>query len=323
MVTGGNCGMGFATARKLALLDATVVLACRNEGRAMLAVRAINDAVKAAGRKGSASFVRLDLNSLASVRACAAEVLAAYPRIDWLLNNAGAVTADGARTEEGLEAGFGSMHVGHFYLTKLLQDRLYETGAAAGGDPARLVRVINVASAGHAMTPPGGFDASLYEGDGEGDLRGEKVRGGMPSYARAKLANVLFTHELVRRWAAAYGGAEASRRALVTHTLHPGAVYTEVWRAVPAFIRPLFNAVARTVMRSEESAAELLCGLLLDERTGRESGWYADTFLGSHKCTRTSRDPRLGARLWEVSERLVADFEAGTATDDKATAPRK
>ena len=146
------------------------------------------------------------LCELDSVAQFAKELAERHPRIDYLVNNAGTSPMVGARTPDGLESGFGCMHLGHFTLTVELLPKLR---ASAPG-----VRIVNVAShAGvgaaqqaHLAHSVGGegdawwseyargwgaFDPSFYVGDGEGDLRGEKTDGGFPAYARAKLSNIL------------------------------------------------------------------------------------------------------------------------------------
>ena len=114
VVTGANTGIGFETARALADRGATVVLACRNPDKAEEAAARIGGAVEA---------VRLDLASLASVRAAAAVIGARHARVDLLINNAGLTGLKGV-TEDGFEMHFGVNHLGHFALTGLLLDRV-------------------------------------------------------------------------------------------------------------------------------------------------------------------------------------------------------
>jgi NAD(P)-dependent dehydrogenase (short-subunit alcohol dehydrogenase family) len=165
VVTGANTGIGFETARALAVRDATVVLACRDVGKAEDAVVRL----EAERRLGRVHVVRLDLASLRSVREAAAELREAFPRIDLLVNNAG-VTGLRGTTGDGFEAQFGINHLGHFALTGLLLDRITS-------------RVVTVSSIGHRFGRARDWDSPRN------------------AYARSKLANLLFTFALGRRLA--------------------------------------------------------------------------------------------------------------------------
>ena len=115
VVTGANTGLGFETARALAERGATVVLA----------VRDVEKGKRAAARMtGNLTVQELDLTSLESVRAAAAELHAAHSRIDLLVNNAGVMYPPRQTTRDGFELQFGTNHLGHFALTGLLLDLL-------------------------------------------------------------------------------------------------------------------------------------------------------------------------------------------------------
>ena len=138
LITGASAGIGKATANELAARGARVVLLCRNAAKAEGARREV-----LARTPGAAvDVMALDLRSLASVRACATAVLAAYPRIDVLVNNAGVFPPMLRTTADGFEEQIGVNHLGHFLLTNLLLERL-EASAPA--------RVVTVASMMHAM----------------------------------------------------------------------------------------------------------------------------------------------------------------------------
>ena len=115
IVTGANTGLGFETARMLAERGTSVVLA----------VRDVEKGARAAARiRGDVTVQALDLTSLASVRAAAADLRTAHPRIDLLINNAGVMYTPKQTTADGFEMQFGTNHLGHFALTGLLLDRL-------------------------------------------------------------------------------------------------------------------------------------------------------------------------------------------------------
>jgi NAD(P)-dependent dehydrogenase (short-subunit alcohol dehydrogenase family) len=172
VITGGNGGLGFATAQALAGRGFTVVLAARDQARAAEAVRRIG---------AGASHVRLDLASLASVREAAAELRARFTAIDLLINNAGVMMPPPGTTEDGFETQYGTNHLGHFAFTGLLLGRMTTVPGS---------RVVTVSSLVHL--------AGRYP-------RRERYRP-TTAYGDSKLANLLFAFELQRRLAAS--GAE-------------------------------------------------------------------------------------------------------------------
>ena len=177
VITGANTGVGLETAVGVAAQGATTVLACRNQAKAAAAAsevirRTWNDDVHT---------VSLDLADLASVRKAADEILTRWDRLDVLDNNAGGTWTERQETAQGLEYTMGVCHIGHFYLTRLVLERLEATAPS---------RVINVTSVGHH---------AAFKGMRFDDLQSERKYDGMEVYCRAKLANVLFTRELARR----------------------------------------------------------------------------------------------------------------------------
>jgi NAD(P)-dependent dehydrogenase (short-subunit alcohol dehydrogenase family) len=208
VVTGANTGLGFETARALAERGAEVVLACRDLAKAEAAASRIRESAPAA----VVSVVRLDLGSLASVRAAAEQIGAEHERLDLLINNAGLMMPPYGRTEDGFELQFGTNHLGHFALTGLLLERLL---AAPGA------RIVTVSSVGHR--------ASDIRFD---DLQFQRRYWRIPAYGQSKLANLMFTYELQRRLAAA--GARTTALAA-----HPGSVPTELQRYLPSWMNAL------------------------------------------------------------------------------------
>src|SRR5215468_7531331 len=120
VVTGANSGLGFEAAAVLARRGANTLLACRDVGKAAAAAAKITAAAPGA----TVSVVRLDLASLDSVRAAAAEILAGHGRLDLLINNAGVMWPAYGKTADGFELQFGTNHLGHFALTGLLLEAL-------------------------------------------------------------------------------------------------------------------------------------------------------------------------------------------------------
>ncbi len=173
LVTGGTGGIGLATAEALAGLGARVGIVGRDPARGEAAA----ERLRAAG--GVVDVFTADLSAQREVRRLAGEVLAAYPRLDVLLHNAGGYWATRHTTEDGLERTFAVNHLAPFLLTHLLLERLRASAPA---------RVVTVSSGAHAM---GRIDLD--------DLQGQRSYSGQRAYNQSKLANVLFTFELARR----------------------------------------------------------------------------------------------------------------------------
>lgn len=199
LVTGANSGIGFEAAREFARKGATTVLACRSKDKAEAALAEIMVEIPNA----NAEIMQLDLTSQASVHQLADTFKAKYDQLDLLVNNAGIMMVPYDTTEDGFERQFGTNHLGHFALTGLLFDRLVTTAGS---------RVVTVSSGGHRFGSMD-FDDLMFDG-GNGYSP-------MGAYGRSKLANLLFTYELQRRFEAA--GIDAMATAA-----HPGISQTNL-----------------------------------------------------------------------------------------------
>jgi retinol dehydrogenase-12 len=263
LVTGGNAGIGLATATELARRGGRVYVACRSEAKGSHAVASI---VAATGN-ANVSFLPLDLADLASVRACADEFLATGQPLHVLINNAG-VAGRGGLTSDGFELLFGVNHLGHFALTTALLDCLVASAPA---------RVVTVSSNAHFQARGIDFTA----------LR-RRTRGvtGLPAYAVAKLGNVLFSQELARR---------LDGQGVTTYALHPGVVASEIWRQVPWPVRPI---ITRRMLTPEQGAqTSLYCAT--SAAAGAQSGRYYEDSRERSPSDVATED--LGKILWERS----------------------
>ena len=164
------------------------------------------------GQADAARFIPLELTDLTSVRAAAEVFLSWGWPLHALINNAGVAGAHG-QTPQGFELAFGTNHLGHFHLTQLLLPNLLRTGSA---------RVVTVASRAH--------HAALKGIDWDTLQKPTQSRWGISEYAVSKLANILFASELARRM---------GEQGLLSFSLHPGVIQTEVWRHAPWWTRPL------------------------------------------------------------------------------------
>jgi retinol dehydrogenase 12 len=280
LVTGGNTGIGRATALALAGQGWRVYVAARSAAKGEAAAAAI----RAATGNEAVFLLPLDLADLASVRSCAAGFLAHEEPLHVLVNNAGVGGARGL-TRQGFELTFGVNHLGHFLLTQLLLDRLVASAPA---------RVVTVSSDSHYSARGIDFDA----------LR-RPARGitGMREYAVSKLCNVLFSQELARRVA-----DTGVHTGVHTYALHPGVVASDIWRRVPWPVRPLVTR--RMLSVTDGAATSLYCATSPD--VASDSGLFYDS------CARRDPSPvatpELGRELWERSEAWTAAYdESGAA----------
>jgi NAD(P)-dependent dehydrogenase (short-subunit alcohol dehydrogenase family) len=273
VITGANSGIGRVTAEALAARGATLVLAGRSRER----TQPVLDALAAA--RGDARFVSLDLSDLASVRACAAEIVAMDRPIDVLVNNAGLAGVRGV-TRDGFEVAFGTNYLGPFVLTLRLWPKLRAAGARNGAN----ARVVNVASVAHKDVRALDFDALR---------KATRSLTGVPEYGVSKLANVLFSYELARRTA-------GSR--VHTYALHPGVVATDVWRKVPWPIRPLM----KLGMISDEEGARTSIYCAVSPEVADDNGRYYDK-CRAREPARLGKDAELARRLWEKSVELTGE----------------
>jgi len=265
VITGANTGIGKITARELAKRGAHVILACRSIDK----TQPVIDELKRESGNDKIELVALDLADLASVRRCAENLLARNIPIHGLINNAGLAGSRGT-TKDGFELTFGTNHLGHYLLTRLLLDRIKQSGPA---------RIVNVASASHYQARGINWDA----------LRAKtKSRTGLPEYAVSKLANVLFTKELARR-------LEGSK--VTTYALHPGVVATDVWRRVP---RP-FRWVMKKFMVTPEEGAQTSIRCATAPELASETGRYYDRDGKERRPAKLANDEELAKQLWTKS----------------------
>lgn len=268
LVTGGNTGIGLATAKELARRGGRVHIACRSQEKGRAAVAAI--AAQTGG--DAAGFLPLDLADLASVRACASAFLALGEPLHVLVNNAGVGGVRGL-TADGFELAFGINHLGHFALTAALLDHLVASAPA---------RVVTVASDSHYQAKGIDFEALR---------RPTRSRTGLPEYAVSKLCNVLFSQELARR-------TEGS--GVTTCALHPGVVASDIWRRVPWPLRPL---VTMRMLSTEQGARTSVYCATAPELAGVTGRFYDNCRERDASAVAT---PGLGRALWERSEAWTA-----------------
>ena len=287
VVTGANSGIGLVATEQLAKQGAHVVMACRRLDAGNKAASDITSRVPNA----SLEPMTLDLGSLDSVRAFAAEFMGKHQRLDVLLNNAGVMNTPPGRTKDGFETQLGVNHLGHFLLTDLLLDVLKASTPS---------RVVNVSSCFHdkAQGRPGDihfddlhFDNTKYDG--------------WTAYAQSKLANLLHAKSLAKR---------LEGTGVIAVSVHPGWVRTDLIRhSAPlwvqnVFMRPFMGLIGM-IEPWEGTQTSLHCALADDlengafysqfgmyrEKEAKRGGWPL------RSPNPVAHDDAVAEKLWAVS----------------------
>jgi retinol dehydrogenase 12 len=266
LVTGANSGIGRAMAEALAADGGRVVLAGRSEAR----MRPVLDGIRGRDPRAEAEFLQVDVSDLGSVRRAVDGFLATGRVLDVLVNNAG-VAGTEALSADGFDLTYATNHLGPFLLTGLLQPAI--EGAAQG-------RIVNVSSVAHREAPA--IDWSLLE------RRTAPRRSGFKDYAVTKLMNVLHAKELARRLAGTR---------VTTYAVHPGAVRSNIWRALP---RPAQWLIKLFLISNEEGARTQLYCATAPELATASGRYYAKS--REAPCSPLADDPTLAAELWARTE---------------------
>ncbi|HWB63164.1 MAG TPA: SDR family oxidoreductase [Chitinophagales bacterium] len=271
LITGGNAGIGFATAEALANKGAELLIAARNEQK-------LNEAVQQLKTKTGNHKIRYyvaDFSSQKSVRNLAAQVRKEYDKIDVLINNAGGTFSEFKLTEDGLETTIATNHFAYFLLTNLLLDLIKKSDYA---------RIVNVASGSHYQ---GKIDFDSFKQN-----KGYFI---MKAYAQSKLANVLFTFELAER---------LKDTNVTANCLHPGMVNTDIGNKYGTWYSKLLWTLASHIGGiSIEKGAETSVYLASSDEVKGVTGKYFDK-CKQKDAAALARDKQLQKELWRVSEQL-------------------
>ncbi len=283
IVTGGNSGLGYESVKVFARHGATVVLASRTVDKGEQARKKI--LIETPGSK--IAVMPLDISDLSSIRAFVTDFRLNYNRLDVLLNNAGIMTTPYFLTKDGFEGQVGTNHLGHFALTGLLLEMLINTHSS---------RVVNVSSMAHKQGSMD-FENLLYE-NGKG-------YNPMNAYGRSKLANLLFTYELQRKFS-------EKKIDSIAVAAHPGVSKTNLARYIEDKL--LFKILYPLFSHFFQDAAQ---GALPQIRASVDPGVEGAAYYGpdgfrelkgnpvlvkSNKASHSLSDARM---LWELSEELT------------------
>jgi NAD(P)-dependent dehydrogenase (short-subunit alcohol dehydrogenase family) len=270
VITGATSGIGEVAAQRLAAMGARIVLVARAAARGQKTLARL----PSIGPGAPHAIYYGDLSRISESKRVAAEIAAAEPRIDVLINNAGALFSTRHLTADNLEETFATNHMAYFVLTLGLQASLRE------GAPARVVSTASDAHKRQSLD----FD----------DLQAAKGYSAMRAYGRSKLCNILFTRELARRWAG---------QGITANCLHPGFVATRFGDRSGGFLSTVVR-VAKNFAITPEKGAETIVYLASSPEVAAVSGEY---FYQCRPATPTAaaRDDAAASRLWIESARLA------------------
>lgn len=270
VMSGATSGIGEIAAVRLAALGARLVLIARDRARGAATLARLRTAAPNAGHVVHYA----DLSLLAETRRVAAAIAAAEPRIDVLVNNAGAIFATRAGTTEGLERTFALNHMSYFVLTAGLLDRL------AAAAPSRIV---NTASNAHRR---GHVDFD--------DLQSTRRYNAFAVYGTSKLCNILFTQELARRLAG---------RGVTTNSFTPGFVATRFGDQAGGFYAAAVRFAKLFADKPEKGAETLVYLASSPEVANISSRFWQNCRAGT--LSAEAQDDAVAQRLWRESERIA------------------
>jgi NAD(P)-dependent dehydrogenase (short-subunit alcohol dehydrogenase family) len=268
VITGATSGIGAVAARRLAEQGARIVIVARDRGRAEDTLRAL----RAANSAPAHAAFYADLSRLREMKRVGAEIAAAEPKIDVLMNNAGLIASRNHKTEDGLELMFAANHMSYFVLTQLLIERL----RAAGG-----ARIVSTASEAHRR--------------GRLDFDHLQEQKGPRGYGTTKLCNILFTRELARRLAGT---------GITANCLHPGFVATRFGDNAGGVLRTGIAIAKQLFALSPEEGAKTMVYLASAPEVAGRSGGYYDRCAPAEPSREARSDADAG-RLWELSARIA------------------
>ncbi|PCH40828.1 NAD(P)-binding protein [Wolfiporia cocos MD-104 SS10] len=280
LITGANTGLGFECAYELAAHGARVYATARSAEKGTPAVNDLNARVAALNDKksGEVVFLRLDLDDLKSVKAAVEEFKSREKRLDVLINNAGVMMPPvGAANAAGMELQFSTNVLGPFVLTKLLLPVLQQTARQREDG---MVRIINISSFAHVAAPLSGiyFD-DLFAGSK------------LARYGQSKLAALLFTNELARRY---------TDEGIVSISVNPGNIGTPLWRYQSSFfsastISPL-HPVSLGIL------THLYASTSLDVTKADSGGYFMPWARKGQPLRQIANDAALASKLWDWCE---------------------
>ncbi|KAK4450216.1 hypothetical protein QBC34DRAFT_484492 [Podospora aff. communis PSN243] len=271
LVTGANVGLGKQSVLEFARHKPKEIwLAARNAEKAQAAVDEIKKQI-----------LQLDLASFESIKKAAKTFLNASDRLDILMLNAGIMAVDPGLTKDGYEVQFGTNHLGHALLAKLLLPVLEKT---TRNTPNADVRVISLSSYGHTSWPKGGFRFDLLKSPAS-------ELGSYHCYYQSKLANILWARQFAKE-----------HPQFTVASVHPGVVRTELMNratGTPRAVRAFVTLVTPLLASVEQGAkGQLWASVSKDVKSGE----YYEPVGVAGKGSDDSKNDRLAKELWDWTE---------------------
>jgi NAD(P)-dependent dehydrogenase (short-subunit alcohol dehydrogenase family) len=282
VITGATSGIGQIAAESLAGMGARIIQIARDRGRADAALRRLGESATGVAHR----IYYADLSRVSEMKRVASEIATAEPRIDVLINNAGAMFGSRQLTDDGLERTFALNHMSYFVLTHGLRERLVASAPS---------RVVNTASDAHV-----GANLDFNDLQSEAAYRGSFVKSlryggpGFKVYGRSKLCNIVFTRELARRLLGT---------GVTANCLHPGFVATRFGDQSGGWIS-FGIRMGKWFALTPQQGAETLVYLASSPEVAGVTGEYF------HKChpvrpSQEAQDAAIARRLWTETARLA------------------
>ncbi|KAI0509859.1 short-chain dehydrogenase TIC 32, chloroplastic isoform X1 [Dendrobium catenatum] len=280
IITGGASGIGAETARVAALRGAHVIIAARN----MEAANETKEQIVSSNSAARVDAMKLDLNSLKSVRSFADNFVATGLPLNILINNAGVMFCPYQLSENGVEMQFATNHLGHFYLTNLLLDKIKRTAKESGVEG----RIVNLSSIAHLHTYPEGIQ---FDGINDRSRYNDKK-----AYGQSKLANILHANELSRR-------LQEERANVTVNSVHPGLIMTNLMRHSVTQMKVLKIFTYMFWKNVQQGAATSCYAALHPSLKGITGKYFLD--CNEKEPSNLAKNEKLAKQLWAFSEELV------------------
>lgn len=280
IITGGASGIGLETSRVLAQRNAHVIIGARN-------IEAANEAKQLILKDNNTAridILKLNLASLKSVEAFADQFISLNLPLNILINNAGIMFCPYQLSEDGIEMQFATNHLGHFYLTSLLLDKMKETAKFTGIEG----RIVNLSSVAHIHT--------YYKGIRFNRINEKTSYSDKKAYGQSKLANILHANELARC-------LQAEGANITVNSVHPGLIMTNLFKYSAISMRILKFFTSFLWKNVPQGAATTCYVALHPELKGVSGKYFVD--CNESKPSRLATDEALAKKLWDFSNKLI------------------